>query len=332
MDVGIINNGYLMVELFFVLSGFVIFNAYSSKINSPKDLLRFQFLRFGRLYPVHIIFLFVFLAIEIVKYIAALKFQMRNQGSIPFAINNLNTFIQNIFLFQSVLPNQPFSYNQPAWSISVEFYTYLVFGFIVLFFQRFKIYIFSAIGVLCFVVLIADASPGSESLLLCFLGFFIGCLTAYLSDTTKIVLPNYLPILVFLSIILFLEIKTSKKFDLAIFFLTSALIFSLILSKGGILKKLLNFKLFTWLGMISYSLYMSHSAVLYVVNQFIRYILRRPEVVGVDGKSVPQLNDMDTLIACVLVVALVLLVSQIVYYLVEKPWRDKSRRFTFEKM
>ncbi len=58
LDTKIINNGYLMVELFFVLSGFVIFSAYANKIGDKRDLLRFQFLRFGRLYPVHLLFLF----------------------------------------------------------------------------------------------------------------------------------------------------------------------------------------------------------------------------------------------------------------------------------
>lgn len=55
--VNIINNGYLMVELFFVLSGFVMVSAYSERILSVRDLVRFQFLRLGRLYPVHLIFL-----------------------------------------------------------------------------------------------------------------------------------------------------------------------------------------------------------------------------------------------------------------------------------
>ena len=70
LNVGIINNGYLMVELFFVLSGFVIFNAYSNNIKSKRDLMRFQFLRFGRLYPVHILFLLILLLIEVAKYFA----------------------------------------------------------------------------------------------------------------------------------------------------------------------------------------------------------------------------------------------------------------------
>ena len=61
LNIGIINNGDLVVELFFVLSGFVIYRTYENKIFNVKDLLRFQFLRFGRLYPVHFLFLLVFI-------------------------------------------------------------------------------------------------------------------------------------------------------------------------------------------------------------------------------------------------------------------------------
>ena len=34
IDINLIRNGYLMVQLFFVLSGYVIYNAYSTKIKT----------------------------------------------------------------------------------------------------------------------------------------------------------------------------------------------------------------------------------------------------------------------------------------------------------
>ncbi|MFX5464960.1 hypothetical protein ABTD44_21555, partial [Acinetobacter baumannii] len=68
-DIGIVRSGYLMVHLFFVLSGFVIYNAYAARIDSAQDLMRFQFLRFGRLYPVHLLFLLVYVLFEVAKYV-----------------------------------------------------------------------------------------------------------------------------------------------------------------------------------------------------------------------------------------------------------------------
>lgn len=105
LDNGLINNSYLMVELFFVLSGFVIFNAYGENIQTKQALLRFQFLRFGRLYPVHLIFLFVTLAIESAKYIAATHFGIQANTSAPFEINSPAAFIKHLLLISAVLPN-----------------------------------------------------------------------------------------------------------------------------------------------------------------------------------------------------------------------------------
>jgi peptidoglycan/LPS O-acetylase OafA/YrhL len=46
-----IQNGGLVVDFFFVLSGFVISYNYAGKINTKKDLIDFQKKRFYRLYP-----------------------------------------------------------------------------------------------------------------------------------------------------------------------------------------------------------------------------------------------------------------------------------------
>src|SRR5580700_6668773 len=62
-------NGYLMLDLFFVLSGFVICHNYGRKIGNTGDVGHFMFLRFGRLYPLHLFCLIVFLGIEVAKYI-----------------------------------------------------------------------------------------------------------------------------------------------------------------------------------------------------------------------------------------------------------------------
>ena len=60
-------NGGLVVDFFFVLSGFVISLNYLDKINSITDLFNFQKKRFLRLYPLHILTLFIFIFIEFIK-------------------------------------------------------------------------------------------------------------------------------------------------------------------------------------------------------------------------------------------------------------------------
>jgi peptidoglycan/LPS O-acetylase OafA/YrhL len=332
LDIGLVKNGYLMVELFFVLSGFVIFNAYAEKITTQKDLFRFQLLRFGRLYPVHLLFLLVFLGIEIAKHIASTKFGINSPNTIPFETNNFSAFLKNIFLISSVLPNQSPTYNGPSWSISVEFYTYLVFAASILLLKKSSVMFFTTLSFISLLMLATEKTFGFDSILRCFAGFFIGCLTAKFTKGIKTNFSNFYSVIVFFAIVSFLQLKTTGDFDLLIYFLTAALIATLVLSKNGTLKIILRFRFLTWLGAVSYSVYMSHGAILWVVNQVIRVVLKKPELVVVGGRSTPQLSQLEALFACVVVASVVLIVSAFVYNFIEKPMREKSRRFAFSKL
>ena len=66
-----VDNAWLMVDFFFVLSGFVIALNYQGAIRSGASLLEFQYRRFFRLYPLHLVMLLVFLLLECAKGIAA---------------------------------------------------------------------------------------------------------------------------------------------------------------------------------------------------------------------------------------------------------------------
>lgn len=94
-QIAFIRNGGLMVELFFVLSGFVIFSTYGARIATFRDVVRFQFLRFGRLYPVHLTFLLLFVGFEFLKLLF-----IKNPVSPPFAdgIAGPREFLENLTL------------------------------------------------------------------------------------------------------------------------------------------------------------------------------------------------------------------------------------------
>jgi peptidoglycan/LPS O-acetylase OafA/YrhL len=334
MDVGIINNGYLMVELFFVLSGFVIFNAYGKNIESTRDLVRFQFLRFGRLYPVHILFLLIFLLIEIAKYVTQSKFGIVSPNSQPFKESSFTALIQHIFLVQAIGPTGNHNtFNVPSWSISVEFYTYLIFGGIVLLGRKgYRDLIFLIIAIASVVMLASAATFGFEDLLNGLAGFFVGCLTAVIVQNMTLKVSRVLSLILFLAIVAFLQIKTSKTYDVAIYFLTAGLIGALVLQKNGLLNSVLRLNILTWLGAISYSLYMSHAAVEWVANQIFRVILKVPEVIAASGRSIPQLSGYSAFLGVSFIVILSLVVSSLVYKFVEKPFRERSREFAFSRL
>ena len=333
LDIGIINNGYLMVDLFFVLSGFVIFTAYSNRIETKTELIRFQFLRFGRLYPVHLVFLFAYFALEVAKYVAVHKLGTQDIRVTPFGENSFGALVEQLFLLQAIGPTgNVVTYNYPAWSISVEFYTYLIFGLSILFFRKLTILLFFVVALIAILMLQTQSTYGFTELLSCLAGFFIGCITASFVKESKINLPNYLSLIIFIFIILFLQLKSSTDFDLAIYFLTSALIISLVLSRGGWFRKVLKHKTLTWLGLVSYSVYMSHAIILWAVNNVFSRLLKRPEIQGAQGRRILSLTTSESLIAIFAVLIVVLVVSQITYLLIEKPMREKSRRFALSKL
>ena len=87
-----------MVDFFFVLSGFVISLNYFNKINSKNDLINFQKKRFLRLYPLHILTLFIFILIEFIKIFVNEYTDLRSTYA-PFdGFNNYFSLVANFFL------------------------------------------------------------------------------------------------------------------------------------------------------------------------------------------------------------------------------------------
>ncbi len=332
LDVGIINNGYLMVELFFVLSGFVIYHAYAQKIGTVRDVLRFQCLRLGRLYPVHLLFLLAFVCIEVAKYVAQTRWGIVSPNSQPFRENNLMALLEHVFLVQAIGPTgNAVTFNGPAWSISVEFYTYLLFALGVLLAKRYRDGLFALLMLLSFTLLITEMTGGFVELLRCTSGFFLGCMTALMAQHGSWRVPRTVAFCLFVLLVWFVQTKAVGDHDVGIYLLTSALIFSLVRSGEGGLKRILQCGPLVWLGSVSYALYMAHWTVLWVGNQFIRVVLKKPELM-IDNKSTPQMSAMETLAACGLLLLAVLLVAACVFHWVEQPMRERSRRFVRRRL
>lgn len=117
---------YLFVDFFFVLSGFVIAGAYAERLSTPLDVKRFALVRFGRLYPLHLVMLLAFAAFEVLRLLLP---QLRGAGEPPFTGGfSVGSFFTNLFLIQGLGVEDRLTWNQPSWSISTEFFAYLVFA------------------------------------------------------------------------------------------------------------------------------------------------------------------------------------------------------------
>lgn len=114
-------SGWMAVELFFALSGFVFFWLYRESIQNNKiSSLKFFILRFSRLYPLHFITLIVMAIGQCVRSWMGLH---------PFVYdaNNFANFIANILFVQAWSPRAVESFNGPTWSISIEVLLYIFF-------------------------------------------------------------------------------------------------------------------------------------------------------------------------------------------------------------
>ena len=122
--VSLVANSYLFVDFFFLLSGFVMCHAYGQRILSGMSMRDYVVLRLGRLYPLH---LFMLLATVAYTGLKAALFAYGFGNEQDFSHNHGFSFITNVLLVHSLGLHEELTWNTPSWSISVEFYTYLVF-------------------------------------------------------------------------------------------------------------------------------------------------------------------------------------------------------------
>jgi peptidoglycan/LPS O-acetylase OafA/YrhL len=328
----------LFVDFFFVLSGFVITHSYAFK----KDLSfgRFTLSRFFRLFPLHIATLLFFILLELVKLVAFSHGITLNKP--PFsADNDPSQIVPNLFLLQSwTTYTTGLSFNYPAWSISIEFYMYLIFYTILLFKGLFRYMLWFFIATIATWLFINNYLTTenilSSSVLRGLSGFFTGALTYILYiKTHKIVklnalLSSIIELLLFISLLLTISFDfSSKGVVLILLFSTSIFIFA---HERGVISTFLSKKFFTFIGKLSYSIYMTHASllvtILYIYMTLEKIISMNPITTLADGAKAFDLgNSFINNFAILLVLISVLLISSLTYKYIEMPSQRLGRKF-----
>jgi peptidoglycan/LPS O-acetylase OafA/YrhL len=322
-----VEKGYLAVDLFFMLSGFVLTHVYRRAFSESitKHYKQFLLARVARLYPLHIMVLLLFVATaltsRLLEYAATGTFE-----AIPIrGPRSLDAFFANLFMLQGLEAGQ-LSWNYPAWSISVEFAAYLLFPFLLPAIWRAS----SSYKVALAVLLIAILSlfsyysggnfnqwDGPQTLLRCLPEFTLGVLlyAAFRSGA-------YTPILgsdaVFVLILLTtLSVLHFGGPDLAVVLLFAALILGIVVNTGTV-SRIANREPLIWLGNISYSLYLLHG--------FFQFAIARLLIAfGVQkGSDLPIRMSLVLLIA---MVAACLVSATAAYYGIEVVWRRHLKEF-----
>jgi peptidoglycan/LPS O-acetylase OafA/YrhL len=311
-------SGGLGVDLFFILSGFILCYVYSagSRKLSLKDYGHFLWFRIARLYPNQIATLILLEACVIFGGI----FKVQISGNYPFSSLLYQLTMTQAWPF--VPGNDGSQWNYPSWSISAEWFAYLIafpLTSIILSkritFQKLAFAIFFLLGVY---LALNNIKPlrAFMPLIQVTLEFLAGGLTyeCYLmmSEVVRDQIWRSLDWVVLMGIVFLLM---ASEYVSKCFILIIPLILLGLTSRKSRTAKLLSIPIMIWLGEISYSLYMTHA----ITQKLLKPLL--PIIKYAEASLISR--------ACVLIIYLVSIFSaaSILYYLVEIPCRNWMRVF-----
>ncbi|MDF1836982.1 MAG: acyltransferase [Planctomycetota bacterium] len=264
--------GYVLVDFFLVLSGFVLAHSYLYR-SVAVGKWEFAIRRFARLWPMHVVALF--LMYGAVYYPLYGRF-FSEPGSNSH--NTWNTLIQNLTLTHNIglPPNGPYvwSWNTPSWSISVEFWVNIL--FILLITKRTKNLSMLVLSVVCLGVVFHGAgSLGSynenffavlnSGMLRGIASFVLGIISyrLYLRYKDRAMgagLASLLELLCAALVVFFLYTKHlgMPGLELLAPFAFTLMVPFLACEHGHLSKAAVHFK---YLGTISYSVYLNHMGI-----------------------------------------------------------------------
>jgi peptidoglycan/LPS O-acetylase OafA/YrhL len=316
----VLDKGFLAVDLFFILSGFVIYLNYRWMFGefNLRSLKAFIIARLGRIYPVHLFMSIAFLA----SPMAILLFsQAKDLGSRYGAAY----YVMSLFLIHNWGLTDQVEWNIPSWSISTEWFAYLLFPLFLLGAAQRREKPWAIIGrlasllsVLAIFFLLANVGSIGDNiprfgLGRCVLEFMAGievCRFFLWVEASRFRI-GVAPLTVALGIAIASTVLALPDF----YFVPAAfalLVFALT-DQEAYLSRVLSWRPLAWLGRISYPVYMVH----YYIKDWLKFS-------GIDDALRPI--EVFTLY-----VALVLAGGVLVHICIEKPGQQIFRAFALRK-
>jgi peptidoglycan/LPS O-acetylase OafA/YrhL len=322
----ILLHGYLAVDLFFVLSGFVMALTYSASFRarlSVSAYLDFLSKRLGRVYPLYIA---LTAAIAVLGYAGVSTFKAPTQVSLA----------SNVLLVQAW--GIADSIDIPAWSISTEFASYLLFPLLVrivlakhwvrcwaaaaaaamilvLVATRTTTELHQLIGGTAFRAGPLDASRFATAypLLRCLAGFTLGLFAFRLAQAApvrRVLAGRFVGDVGLIALLALMAVPGS---DVVLVLLFVPFVIALATGQSYTARHLSGNVLY-WLGLVSYSIYLTH----FPVEDWLQFPLRAK----LDALHVPHAVAVSGAAMILPVLAL----STMTYYGIERPGRDWTRR------
>jgi len=322
-------HGWMLVDFFFVLSGFVITASYGSRLAQGYPRWRFMFVRMGRVYPLHIVTVALFVALEFLVFRPVLH-----------EAHPLTELVRGMFLLDAFARGAGNFFAPVSWAVAVELVLY---AFAAGLFGR---------GRWAIALAVAVAGASAWALYTGFnvigfgrllqrglLGFPLGVACFWLHRRLHAVEPGkallslgecaLLAALVWLLCVWGKSASWIPGADLL--FAAILLVFA---RDGGIASRVLQARPLVALGQLSFALYMVHFFYVALCNRFlprlfaaaghVDWIRRGPDTWGL--RSV----DPPPLVATLLTVGLLVLMlgtAWLAWRFVEEPARRWTRRF-----
>lgn len=323
------DNFNLLLDLFFVISGFVIAAAYCERLSGGFSLRRFLWLRISRIWPLHASMLCVFILSMLA--LGLMRPDLRTHGLMAGRYDPAD-LPAAILLLQGIAPSLGPVWNDPSWSISVEMLLYILaaFGWRAVG-QKAWIGWLVAAFVLLALTRIDSALQGTafnvaRGISGFGLGLFVQAMLSRVNITLSMALATTLEALALLALVLIVCVSG----NLVLFDGVAAGLVALAVLQRGWISHLLAAQPFQVLGTLSYALYLSHVFVigrvfdiLAVVQPRLGVMIAQTQVGGQDMLVGP---DALAVLAKLAIAALCLVVAWPFAALIERPARAWSRR------
>jgi peptidoglycan/LPS O-acetylase OafA/YrhL len=312
-------HGYLAVDLFFEMSGFIIALNYSNILTQFSVRKYFEFIgvRLARIYPLHVFMLFLFL----INVFAILAF---SHQATPGSRYSPDYFLMSLFLVQNWGFTRDLAWNVPAWSISTEFFAYILFPLLLLVSRRIaRNAALSLAAALVLILLLggifrsAGMSLGDDvarfGLIRCIMEFWCGIVLFRLRGFYPASSEGRANLLLLVSAIC---LAASVILHLEDYVLVPTIFFFLIYSLSGdfgFLSRLLKSNFLLFVGACSYSTYLVH----YFVRDWIKFLFIKA--------------DHSPLFALGIYLGATAVLSVVLYRLIEIPGRRAMRSLVLRR-
>ncbi|WP_396127088.1 acyltransferase family protein [Empedobacter stercoris] len=263
-----ISQGYLAVDLFFMLSSYVLCLRYANEFSEKVNFVNYKyymFKRFKRIYPLYIFSLLFIICI--------------------FNNFNIYDFIIDITFLQAYFDTIIRGVNVPSWSLSIEWSIYLILPFLIYYWNKIKLkyhFVFALISLVLlyqcqyldkyvidyknwsFYILEANEKInihiGPLALFRAIVAYYFGFLIFKSINKSNILLFTSSTILILIELIFNVN-------DILIIIPLAIFIHGLIFNKT-LISRLLSSKILNYLGQISFSLYLFHIIILNTIFKY----------------------------------------------------------------